>query len=164
MRFRAWAAVRCALGDEHGHIYDHFAVEFEYPNDVFMFSQCRQINGCQNIVSESVTGTSGTSNCKDRIQPKNGEAWRFRDKDPNAYRQEHEDLIASVRAGNPINEAQTIAESTMTGILGREAVYSGQAIEWDEAMKSTTRLGPEKYEMGPFPIPEVAMPGVYRFS
>jgi hypothetical protein len=51
----------------------------------------------------------------------------------------------------------------MTGILGREAVYSGKAIAWDEAMKSTTRLGPEKYEFGSYPIPDVAMPGVYRF-
>ena len=40
----------------------------------------------------------------------------------------------------------------MTGILGREAVYSGKAIDWDAAMKSTTRLGPEKYEFGPYPI------------
>jgi hypothetical protein len=31
-------------------------------------------------------------------------------------------------------------------------------------MKSTKRLGPEKYEFGPYPIPEIAMPGVYRFS
>ena len=52
----------------------------------------------------------------------------------------------------------------MTGIIGREAVYSGQEITWDEAMKSTTRLGPESYEFGPYPIPEVAMPGIYRFQ
>ncbi len=151
-------------GERHGHIFDHFAVEFEYPNGVFMFSQCRQINGCQNIVSEFVAGTQGTSNCKDNIQPKSGERWRFRDKDPNPYHQEHEDLIQSIRAGNPINEAQTIAESTMTGILGREAVYSGQAIEWDAAMQSSTRLGPPEYELGPFPIPPIAMPGQYQFS
>jgi predicted dehydrogenase len=151
-------------GERHGQIFDHFAVEFEYPNGVFMFSQCRQINGCQNIVSEFVAGTQGTSNCKDNIQPKSGERWRFRDKDPNPYHQEHEDLIQSIRAGNPINEAQTIAESTMTGILGREAVYSGQAIEWDAAMQSATRLGPPEYELGPFPIPPIPMPGQYQFS
>src|SRR5258708_7952235 len=31
----------------HGHIYDHFAIEFEYPNGVRMFSQCRQMHGCE---------------------------------------------------------------------------------------------------------------------
>ena len=151
-------------GDRHGHIFDHFAVEFEYPGGVTMFSQSRQINGCLNLVGETVVGTAGTSNCHDTIEPKNGDRWRFRDKDNSPYRQEHEDLIASIRAGQPLNEAQAVAESTMTGILGREAVYSGQAIDWEAAMQSTTRLGPEKYELGPYPIPPVAMPGIYRFG
>lgn len=150
------------VGEHHGHIFDHFAVEFEYPDGVRMFSQCRQINGCDNKVEEAVVGTLGSSNCKNSIRPKKGEAWRFRGHDPNPYRQEHEDLIASIRAGNPINEAQTVAESTMTGIIGREAVYSGKPVTWDEAMKSTKRLGPEKYAFGPYPMPPVAMPGSYR--
>jgi predicted dehydrogenase len=148
----------------HGHIFDHFAVEFEYPGGVRMFSQCRQINGCDNLVEETVVGTRGESNCKDHIQPKAGDAWRFREREPSPYRQEHEDLIASIRAGNPINEAQAIAESTLTGIIGREAVYSGKAITWDDAMKSEKRLGPASYEFGACPTPDVAMPGRYRFK
>ncbi|MFV1966937.1 MAG: gfo/Idh/MocA family oxidoreductase, partial [Pirellulaceae bacterium] len=141
-----------------------FAVEYQYPNGVAMFSQCRQINGCRNTVGEVVVGTEGHSNCKDRIAFNQGERWRRREKDPNPYKQEHEDLIASIRKGQPINEAQNIAESTMTGIIGREAVYSGDAVEWDAAMASTVKLGPEKYEFGPFPIPPVALPGQYRLS
>jgi hypothetical protein len=31
-------------------------------------------------------------------------------------------------------------------------------------MKSTTHLGPTKYEFGPFEVPPVAQPGIYRFS
>ena len=149
-------------GERHGHIFDHFAVEFEYPNGVWMFSQSRQINGCKNLVEEAVVGSQGTSNCKDLIQRRAGDRWRFREKDANPYRQEHEDLIASIRAGNPINKARAVAESTMTGILGREAVYSGQEVEWDAALQSNSRLGPEKYEFGAYPIPEIAMPGIYR--
>lgn len=42
-------------------------------------------------------------------------------------------------------------------------VYDHFAVDWDTAMKSTTRLGPEKYELGPYPTPPVAMPGKYRF-
>jgi myo-inositol 2-dehydrogenase / D-chiro-inositol 1-dehydrogenase len=151
-------------GTKYGNIFDHFAVEYEYPNGVRMFSQCRQINGCDGIVEEAVVGTGGTSNCKGFVKPKTGASWRFRGSDPNPYKQEHENLIASIRAGKPINDAQAVAESTMTAIIGREAVYSGKAIEWDAAMKSTKRLGPEKYEFGPCPMPEVAMPGRYRFS
>ena len=69
-----------------------------------MFSQSRQINGCKNLVEEAVIGSQGTSNCKDLIQLRAGDRWRFREKDANPYRQEHEDLIASIRAGNPLNE------------------------------------------------------------
>ncbi len=150
--------------ERYGHIFDHFAVEFEYPNGVSVFSQCRQINQCSNNVSEAIVGTAGSSNCANRIDPKKGEPWRFGGKPASAYRLTHEDLIASILAGKPINEAQAVAESTMTGILGREAVYSGQVITWEAAIASETRLGPREYALGPHPTPPVAMPGQYRFK
>jgi predicted dehydrogenase len=151
-------------GTRHGHIFDHFAVEYEYPDGVTMFSQCRQINGCKDIVGEFVRGTSGTSNCSNNIAPANGEQWRYRERVPSAYQKEHENLIASIRAGEPINEAQNVAESTMTAILGREACYSGQEVTWDKAMQSTKRLGPESYDVASYDIPPVARPGAYKFS
>ncbi len=151
-------------GERHGYIFDHFAVEFEYPNGVSVFSQCRQINNCRGRVEEMVVGTRGKSNCKSSIAPYDGDRWRFRGTSPNPYEQEHMDLIASVQAGKPINEAQNVAESTLTGIIGREATYSGQEITWDEALKSTTHIGPETYAFGPFPTPKVALPGFYKFS
>jgi len=122
------------------------------------------MNGCEGKVEEAVVGTRGASNCKDWIRPKEGQLWRFRDKDVNPYQQEHKDLIDSIRAGNPLNEARAIAESTLTGIMGRESAYSGRSVEWDEVLNSKRRLGPEKYEMGNLPFPEVAIPGQYRFA
>jgi len=147
----------------NGHIFDHFAVEFEYPNGVRMFSQCRQINGCEGKVEEFLVGSKGRSNCKDRILVKDGDPWRFREAEVNPYQQEHHNLIASIRAGQPLNEAKTVAESTLTGIMGRESAYSGQSVEWEKALNSKTRLGPTKYEFGDLPFPEVALPGKYRF-
>jgi myo-inositol 2-dehydrogenase / D-chiro-inositol 1-dehydrogenase len=149
---------------DYGHIYDHFAVEFEYANGMRMFSQCRQMDGCDDRVAELVVGTNGSSNCQNFIQVKGGESWKFPGKDPNAYRQEHLDLINSIRAGKPINEARTAAESTLMGIMGREAAYSGKTITWEAALNSTNRLGPDKYEFGDLPFPEVAIPGKYRFA
>jgi predicted dehydrogenase len=148
----------------YGHIYDHFAVEYEYANGARMFSQCRQMNGCEGKVEEAVVGTKGTSNCRDWIRPKDGQLWRFRDKDVNPYQQEHQNLIDSVRAGKPINEAKAIAESTLTGIMGRESAYAGRSVEWDEVLNSKTRLGPDKYEFGSLPFPDVPTPGQYKFA
>ncbi len=62
----------------YGQIYDHFAVEYEYPNGISMFSQCRQINGCKNTVGEEIIGTKGRSNCQDYIAISNAEDWRYR--------------------------------------------------------------------------------------
>jgi predicted dehydrogenase len=151
-------------GKRHGYIYDHFAVEYEYPNGVSMFSQCRQINHCKTIVGEWVVGTQGKSNCADLIVPNTGDQWRYREPVRRAYQLEHENLIASINAGEPINEAQAIAESTMTAIIGREATYSGQEVTWDDAMQSTTQLGPDHYELGSYAPPAIPRPGNYRFS
>jgi len=129
-----------------------------------MFSQCRQINHCNDIRGEYVLGERGKSNCENQITPTKGTPWRYRKAVGAPYQLEHADLIASIRAGEPINEAQNVAESTMTGIIGREACYSGQEITWDQAMKSTTKLGPGKYEFGPFEVPPAARPGIYRFT
>lgn len=147
---------------DFGHIYDHFAVEYEYPNGIRVFSQCRQIDECTSRVGEVFVGTKGSTNCQNYIQVKGGDSWRFGGKDPNAYRQEHLNLINSIRSGNPINESLSIAESTLTGIIGRESAYSGKLIKWDDAFKSEIRLGPDKYEMGPMPFPEVPIPGKYK--
>jgi len=148
----------------YGHIYDHFAVEYEYPNGERMFSQCRQMNGCEGKVEEAIVGTKGSSNCKDWIRGGDKVIYRFRDPEVNPYQQEHQDLMASIRAGKPLNEAKAVAESTLTGIMGRESAYSGRSVEWDEVLNSPRRLGPEKYEMGSLPFPEVAIPGQYKFS
>lgn len=147
----------------HGNVYDHFAVEYEYPGGVTMFSQCRQINGCKTIIGEEVFGTKGWSNCENTIRPTEGKRWRLRERGRSGYPQEHENLIDSIRSGKPINEAQTIAESTMTGILGREATYSGTEVTWDQAMASETRLGPAEVTLGDFAVPEVPMPGSHKF-
>jgi len=155
--------------EKYGNIFDHFAVEFQYPGGISMFSQARQINSCKNLVEEFVRGTAGASNCKDYIRSRQGEDWRWRrprrgEPKDLPYEQEHLDLLASIEAGNPLNEAQAVAESTLTGIMGREACYSGQEITWEQAMASDMNLGPDKYEFGPYPTASVAMPGFYRFT
>jgi predicted dehydrogenase len=146
----------------HGHIYDHFAVEFEYPNGIRMFSQCRQMDHTESRVEEAAVGTKGQTNCANFIRAKDGQFWRFRDPEVNAYQQEHQDLIASIRAGHPINEAKNLAESTLTGIMGREAAYTGRTVEWDQALNSTLRYGPTNYEFGPLSFPEVPVPGKHK--
>jgi myo-inositol 2-dehydrogenase/D-chiro-inositol 1-dehydrogenase len=150
-------------GRQFGHVYDHFATEYEYANGVRLFSQCRQIEGCSNNVGEAVVGTKGWSNCKDTIRTGSSE-WRHEGLQTNPYEQEHVDLIQSIRAGNPLNEGRAVAESTLVGIMGRVSAYSGQTVTWDQVLNSKEDLSPSRYELGVLPESEVAIPGRYRFA
>ena len=127
---------------DFGEIFDHHFVEFEYADGSRMFSQCRQIPGCWNSVSEHVQGTKGRSDISANEIRSGDATWRFKPttkpKDP--YQQEHDDLFASIRAGKPLNEAENGALSTMTSILGRMATYSGKEIFWKDAIASELKL------------------------
>ena len=151
-----------------GNIYDHFAVEYQYASGVRCFAMDRQTNGCANRVEEVFLGTKGMARFGLfrgwGINLKSGKQWRFSGPRNNPYHQEHQDLINSIRSGRPINEARQLAESTLTAIMGREATYSGQSIEWEDAMNSTQDLRPPTYEFGPLPVREVPMPGKHKFS
>jgi predicted dehydrogenase len=148
-------------GEEYGNIFDHFAVEYEYPNGVRVLSMCRQTNGCNNQVSERVVGTKGqtyTDGSNGFIEGRN--AYKYEGESPNPYVQEHADLIASIREGKPLNEGKRIAESTLTAIIGRMSAYTGRALKWDWAMNaSKLDLSPPEYEFGDLPVRPVAVPG-----
>jgi predicted dehydrogenase len=155
-------------GPEFGHIYDHFAVDYEYPNGVHVMSQCRQIEGCANNVSEAVTGTKGTwVSGGYRITGEN--AWRFgngrRGGDNDPYQAEHVALIESIRNNRPINDLKNVAESTLTAIMGRMSTYTGREVSWQQALESQQNLMPPHLEMSmALPVPPVAMPGRTRLS
>ena len=149
---------------KYGHIYDHFAVDFEYENGARVMSMCRQIDGTRNRIGENFIGTRGRSDAASTILGPN--AWTYKNpgKPISPYVQEHTDLIASIRAGKPLNELKQVAESTLTAILGREAAYTGQELTWDEVLKAEMNLVPPEIEFGPLPVPPVPMPGVTKLN
>jgi myo-inositol 2-dehydrogenase/D-chiro-inositol 1-dehydrogenase len=133
-------------GKEFGQIYDHHCVEYTYPDGTKMFSQCRHMDRCASSVSEHAHGTNGYADISGaRIEPKNGERWRFRGRGGNPYQVEHDDLFAAIRRGDVYNEGDFGAYSTMTAILGRMATYSGKIVKWDDALASTHDMSPKSY-------------------
>ena len=143
---------------EYGNIFDHFAVEYEYPNGVRVASYCRQTKGAAERVEERIVGTKGVAFGYGEI--KGEKPWKFEGEEINPYVQEHTDLVASIRNGKPLNEGRQIAESTMCAVIGRMSAYTGRAISWDWAMNSSKLdLSPAKYEFGPNPVDPVAVPG-----
>ena len=149
-------------GPEFGNIFDHFAVEYEYPNGMRVSSMCRQTAGCHEIIAERVVGTKGqayTDGSTGFIEGQN--PYKYEGKSPDPYVQEHADLIASIREGKALNEGRRVAESTMTAIMGRMSAYAGRALSWDWVMNaSKLDLSPPGYDFNiDLPVEPVAIPG-----
>jgi hypothetical protein len=137
-------------------------------------SMCRHWDNCVNRVSERVVGTKGSADPAGALYGLDGKStYRFKEGTGNergsvatkgerksAYQQEHIDMIASIRAGKPLNECQRVAESTLTAIMGRMSAYTGKEVSWDAALNSKLDLFPKNLSMdGSMPVGPVPMPG-----
>ena len=139
----------------YGNIYDHVSADFEYANGVRMSSYCRQMpRGLHGNVSEMVVGTKGVMDSRKLPQSP-----------VNPYVAEHTAMVKSIRGDGPyVNHAMAVAESTMTCIMARESAYSGEAITWDQIMKSQLDLQPKKFAYDEkLDIPPLPVPGQYKF-
>ena len=87
-------------------------------------------------------------------------AHRERSKDPQQI--EHDVFFDAIRNNKALNDAEIGAKSTMTAIMGRMATYSGQMIEWDEALASNINLMPEKLAWDALPKSLPDANGLYK--
>lgn len=147
-------------GKEYGHIFDHNFVEYTYPGGAVISAQCRHQRNTMSRVAEVLQGTKGTAShagytSSAVIKDYNGILLYDHDgaNDPNPYQQEHDELFAAIRSGAYIDDSDYGAKTTMTAIMGRMAVHSGQMIHWDEALNSDARLMP--YEVTEDTVPPV---------
>lgn len=131
----------------YGEIYDHFAVEYQYADGSWMFSQCRHQPNVWNSVSEYAHGTKGNSDVSGNSITAGGEKWSFRRdksvKRSDPYQVEHDDLFRAIRNNTPYNEGENGANSSLTAILGRMVVYSGKEVTWEEALNSNIDTMPK---------------------
>lgn len=153
---------RSALeGPTQGNIYDHYYIDYEYEDGTRLHSRTRHIQGCWTNRSFSLQGSTGVADASGgggpEIQSLKGETlWSYDDTgDPNPYQTEHEELYKAIRAGDPVNDTEWGAKSTMTSIMGRMAVQSGDLVEWDDALNSDVVLVPDdlSYDSEPPVVP-----------
>lgn len=151
-----------------GNIFDHFEINYEYANGARGFLGCRQIAGCANDNTATMYGTKGRARelgFAGMPFIKGEKNWRYSGPRPNMYQVEHNDLFASIRKGEPINDGVKLAHSTMTAIMGRMAAYTGAEVTWEDALNSNEALVPEKLEWDMnLPVVPMAMPGQNRMA
>jgi myo-inositol 2-dehydrogenase / D-chiro-inositol 1-dehydrogenase len=164
---RCWGmGARQQLGEKSGEIWDNFAIEFEYRNGVRMHSYCGQIRRQWASVSEGAHGSKGTMH-GNVIRVHGEKPWRpsVPGGQDNGYVNEHRNLIQAIINNTELNETKNITDSTLACIMGREAAYSGSAVEWDAMLNSSFRYGPDqvytdpsKLQFGPFRTLKAPMP------
>jgi myo-inositol 2-dehydrogenase / D-chiro-inositol 1-dehydrogenase len=146
--------------NEVGNIFDHFCIEYEYPNGVKVHSYCCHIDGTVGNVSEFLVGSKYHCRTQDGHEYSINSKPVFDPKQDNApYVQEHADLIASIRSGKHVNELRQVAESTLTAIMGRMATYTGKMLSWEQALNSKEDTFPQglnwdmRLQTPPAPVP-----------
>jgi predicted dehydrogenase len=157
-------------GPNQGNTYDHHFVEFEYPNGVKMNVQSLNINNCWRRIGWDIKCVSGSADEKSKIYDnQKNVVWRHDDrKDPNPYQVEHDVFFDSIINNKHQNDTEWGANSTLTTIMGRMAMHSGQILHMDEVLKSKRSILPAQLsweaqmpdvpdETGSYPIP---MPGI----
>jgi len=160
-----------------GNIFDHYHIAYEYPNNVWCHLASRKAPGCLNENADYIRGTKGSlvigRGSDPYIEDNDGKIiWRFRkprEGEPNMYQVEHDELFASIRSGEHINDGQRMMHSTMMAIMGRMSAHTGKEVTWEEAMAAEEDLFANEggmqwgdpFKPGGVPVPGVtAIPGI----
>ena len=165
--------------DKDDQLFDHYAVEYSFPDGTRLFAQGRHMANCWGFFGDVIHGTKGSAVLGEGIkeprvykgykQTPENMIWEYKGEPCAHYQVEHDLLFDAIRNNKPYNETERAAYAAMTGILGRMAAESGKEITWKDAMASDLVLAPGLEEMtmeseapikpnkdGSYPI---AMPG-----
>jgi myo-inositol 2-dehydrogenase / D-chiro-inositol 1-dehydrogenase len=142
---------------KYGDCWDHFVVNFLYPNAVSVdFSSVQFVKGFYDICAR-IYGPSGTLDShyglgkRFNVDPRydgyvaigGDKPWKGAERDDtftagaiaNVKR-----FVESIRTGKYLNNAAESADSNLTCILGRSAAYRGGSMTWDEMLELNIKL------------------------
>lgn len=148
-----------------GNIYDHISVNYEWADGSRAFMAQRQTSNCHGETTDFIMGSKGIAEISRRGVVINGpNKWKFEGKDNDMYQTEHDEMFASIRDGQPVNDGERMCTSTLAAIMGRMAAYTGQEITWEMALNSKDDLFPKDiaWDMK-LPITPLALPGRTKF-
>ena len=83
-------------------------------------------------MGELFTGTEGVCYGGGKLKGKEISVPEIKLDSDNGMIQEHVDLIRGVMTGKPLNDAKSIAESTLVAIMGRISAYTGEIVRWGD--------------------------------
>jgi predicted dehydrogenase len=160
----AWPVQASASGGRHyrgtaiDQNFDHYSVEYTFPDGTKLLLEGRNIPGCNTQFASYAHGTKGAaiisisghtpSRCrifKDQHITRRSEdaVWRFPGEEPDPYQLEWEDLVHAIRNDKPYNEVRRGAEASLITAMGRMAAHTGKIITRDQMLKCEHEFAPE---------------------
>jgi predicted dehydrogenase len=163
-------------------LFDHYAVEYSFPDGTRLFAQGRHMSNCWGFFGDVIHGATGSAVLGEGIpiprifkghsQEPKAQIWQYSGSRQDPYQIEHDRFFEAIRRDQAYNESERSAYAAMAGILGRMAAESGNEITWEEALSSDLALAPglESFTMDSEPpvLPDsqgrypIAMPGQTR--
>ncbi|MBI4889111.1 MAG: Gfo/Idh/MocA family oxidoreductase [Acidobacteria bacterium] len=135
--------VRNKIGD----VWDHFLVDFWYPNEVkanFMATQLVRVRGfgdmCVRVYGSESTLDSHYNGLVKILGPN---PWNGTEKDDTftgGAITNVKDFIESIQTGRYLNNVEPAVESNLSVILGRTAAYRGGVVTWDEMIREKEKF------------------------
>ena len=152
-----------------GNIFDHMTATYEWANGARGVIAQRQIANCYSDNSDYVLGGKGKGwNGWSNSYFKNADGsngWRYRGEKPDMYVVEHQYLYKAIRNGELHNDGDRMVNSTLAGIMGRLAAYTGQEVTWEQALNSQIKLVPDNLSWDmKLAIEPLAVPGKTKLS
>jgi myo-inositol 2-dehydrogenase/D-chiro-inositol 1-dehydrogenase len=160
-----------SFGEVYGDMFDHGTVVYEHKSGVRLYAMCQTQAGCYPSWDDVIMGTKGTCHwtaC--RIEGETN--WKYEGEKNDPHTQEQKVLIGSIREGKPVNNEDTMIDSTMMGVMGQIAVYTGKPVTWEEMAAADFEFEPKvaeaTLEMDPPIVPDetgnypLPMPGITK--
>ncbi len=134
--------------EDRGQNLDVYSIEYTFADGTKAFCGFRRINKTRSDFATYIHGTkcaaqfSGNVHAatvhrfKDQRIDKDNIAWTPTPDAVSPWQYEWNDFIASIRQDRPHNECKRAVYSDLTTLMGRAACHTGQAVTWDDMMKS----------------------------
>jgi predicted dehydrogenase len=167
---------RCYRGDAVDQNFDHYSVEYTFPDGTKFFLNSRYMPGCREEFASYAHGTKGSAvistfmhtpaKCrifKGQSVTRADMTWAFPQPEPNPYQLEWDHLVDAIRQDKPYNEVKRGTEASLVVLMGRKAVHTGQTVTYDEMLNDAHEFAPgvDKLTMESAAPVQMAAEGTY---
>lgn len=160
----AWPVEAKASGGRHyrgdyvDQNFDVYSVEYTFADGSKLQLEGRNMTGCHQEFASYAHGTKGSAiistsghtpaKCRmykgqNMVKEDLVWSWPARQKEPNPYREEWQDLMVAIREDKPYNEVRRGAEASLVTTMGRLAAHTGRIWTYEETLNHDHEFAPD---------------------